>query len=146
MFKKLFSDEEKYWQTVAIDTRFTWHYLRNPDKSYNHIVCYQINAKTNARRIRLNDALDEGRKYGEEESTSIAKAKVHWVEGGIIQPPKHAKDVVYIDSAYAPHGDFESIINMVNSTPALQSALGDQKQVNDAWNHFVTSVKLCKNL
>lgn len=120
--------------------------MHEPERQFEHIVMYQINDKTGERRLAYDDAKDEGREYAEKGNSAVAKARTLWEQGGKIRAPKDHKDVDWLDAEYAPHGDFEDLIISVERDDTMQEALDDNPQVKQAWEHFVTSVKLTKNL
>jgi hypothetical protein len=62
MFRNL---KENRWRTVAVDTRASWHFDKDPDREFEHVLVYQINDKTGERRMTYDDASDHGREYAE---------------------------------------------------------------------------------
>lgn len=131
------------WRTVAIDTRFNWHYIKNPNITFDHVLVYQINDSTGERRLVYEDATEQGRLYAEKGNSSVAKARSRWIHGGMIFPPTpgNQNKVTYIDPTYAPLGSMQKYFDMMKKDPAVKDLLKEQ-MVDDALGQLEVAVKL----
>jgi hypothetical protein len=138
--------KENRWRTVAVDTRASWHFVKDPDREFEHVLVYQINDKTGERRMTYDDASDHGREYAEKGNDAVAKMRSKWVHAGLIIPPKSGDEnkVTYIDPAYAPYGSMQKYIEMMKRDPAVQDML-DEKMIDDAFGQLEVAIKLTQN-
>ena len=134
------------WRTVAIDSRVTWHYIKDPDRNFEHVLVYQINDRTGERRMIYDDASDTGREYAEKGNDTVAKMRSKWIHAGTIIPPgPNIEDkVTYIDPAYAPYGSMQKYIDMMKRDPAVQDML-NEKMIDDAFGQLEVAIKLIQD-
>ena len=137
------------WRTVAIDTSHGWCRTdrKTGEQTFDgqHTILFQVNDRNGARRIIADDATENGRKFALEQHCDVALQRTKWEQAGKITH-YDPKKIEFFDPAYAPHGDFEDVVNGVNDNPTLTEAMDNNPQVKQAWEHFVASVKMTKNL
>ena len=134
------------WRTVAIDTRISWHFVKDPDREYDHVLVYQVNDKTGKRRMIYEDANEQGREYAEKGSDPVAKMRSKWVHAGLILPSKPGDEnkITYADPSYAPYGSMQKYIDVMKRDPAVQDMLKEQ-MVDDAFGQLEVAIKLVQN-
>lgn len=133
------------WRTVAIDTRYGWYFVRNPDKVFDHILLYQICDKCKERRVSYDGPTEEGRKYAEFKNDSVALCRSIWIHKGTIHnAEKGSSHITYIDTAYAPLAAFEDYIKQMRTNPEISQMIKDHQMVSDALGQLEVAVKLCR--
>lgn len=133
------------WKTVAIDTgSVTWHYVRDPDRSFEHILLYQECERCGERQMDYDDAHEAGRKYAAEGSDAVARMRSIWIHSGDIPVPHNSDKLKYIDPKYAPHGSFEKWLRALKVDPSMEDLL-KQQMVDDALGQLEVAVKLYAN-
>lgn len=138
-----FLRKKDVWRTVAIDTRVSWRFVKDPTREFEHVLVYQINDVTGERRMTYDDASEEGREYAEKISDAVAKLRSKWIHGGIILPPDsiNTDNVTYIDPAYAPLGSMQKYIDMIKRDPEVAEMLNHQ-MVDNAFGQLEVAIKL----
>lgn len=129
------------WETVAIDTSLSWHYVRDPDRSFDHILLYQVCKHCGERQMDYDDPTEDGIKYAKEQSTLVAKIRSKWVRAGII--PDRDR-IEYVDPSYAPMRGFEKIVGQLKRDPEFKDLLKN-KMIDDALGQLEVAVKLHVN-
>ena len=125
---------------MAIDTGITWIFKDEPNKSYNHILVYQINDKTGQRRMEYDDATEHGKSYAEAGNSIVAKLRSHWIRNGEIKRHKNS-NITFYDSSYAPLKGFQKWFDGAKNDEEIKPLLKHQ-MVKEAFEELETIIKL----
>lgn len=128
------------WKTVAIDTGHEWFYAKDPDKSFDHIVLFQVCINCGKRHMDYEDPSVEGKSYAIKGHSGIAKVRSHWLNGGELKP---SDKIEYLDTSFAPDSGVEQLINKIKKDKVFGPLIKDHKMVDDALGQLEVAVKLC---
>jgi len=147
MFKSCNFFKDHLWDTIAIDTSNGWHKLdkksREETFKSDHIIKFQKCHNCGKRRIEAADATQEGRTFALERHCDVALQATIWEEAGQITG-YNDKNIVWVDTSYAPMRGFENFIKNLKKDPEFKELLKNQI-IDDALGQLEVAVKLHVN-
>ena len=119
-----------------------WHYSKDKDTEFDHILLYKVCTECNERSMGYDDPTTHGKDYAIAGNDSVAKARTFWIEAGMI---KTTKKIDFLDKSYAPAAGIEQLIASFKKDKEFSALIEDHKMVDDALGQLEVAVKLCVN-